>query len=387
MMKPRALVVGLGIAGMSSAISLKKNGWEPVIVERAPQRRTGGYFIGLNDIGKEAARKLGVSEEIHVRTPENSQNWHMTKDGSRVRVAGFADQPAKPATLLRGDIEEGLWGAVDGRIEVRFATSPVSIVDEGRQVRVRLRRADETESEETFALVVGADGLRSTVRKLAFGPHETFMHSLGAIICAYQLTDQLETFRPRDGVILNDGPRSLWIFPLQDHTPTALFTYRTTDLDAQFKRPPIETLREAFKGMDSTGIVDEALADLEQAENYLFDSVHEVRMPKWRMGRVVLAGDSAWCLTLYSGVGASMALKGGYELGEAVSAQTNDVAAGLAKWEAAIRPMTDKERRLVWFKSQIFVPSNGIMFVLRRIVLRVGGRFIARLAQGPGAGA
>ena len=46
-MTQRALIVGLGIAGMASAMSLKKAGWEPVIVERAPERRTGGYFIGL----------------------------------------------------------------------------------------------------------------------------------------------------------------------------------------------------------------------------------------------------------------------------------------------------------------------------------------------------
>lgn len=50
-----------------------------------------------------------------------------------------------------------------------------------------------------------------------------------------------------------------------------------------------------------------------------------------------------------------------------------------------MRPLVDRERRLVWFKSQIFVPSNGFFWVLRRIILRVGGRYIAKLAQGPGA--
>jgi 2-polyprenyl-6-methoxyphenol hydroxylase-like FAD-dependent oxidoreductase len=374
---------------MASAISLKKNGWEVVIIERAPERRTGGYFIGLNDIGKGVAEKLGVSAGIHIRTPENSENWHLTQDGSRVRVAGFADQPTKPATLLRGDIEAGLWQAVDRQIEVRFATTPVAITDGREQVRVRLRHVDEAEAEETFDLVVGADGLRSTVRKMVFGPHDEFMHSLDAIICAYQLENQIETFRPRDGIILNDGSRSLWIFPLEDHTPTALFTYRTDNIDAQFTKPPVETLREVYKDMKSGGIVDEALRDLEKAgKNYLFDSVHEVRMQRWHKGRIVLVGDAAWCLTLYSGVGASMAMKGGYELGEVVSAaKGGDIAAGLAAWEETIRPVVKKQRRLVWFKSQIFVPSSGFMFVFRRLILRLGGRYIAKLSQGPGSAA
>lgn len=72
-----------------------------------------------------------MKQDIHVRTPEDSQNWHMMKDGSRVKVAGFADQPTKPATLLRGDIEERLWHAIDGQIEVRFA--PPSRRRRGRQ--------------------------------------------------------------------------------------------------------------------------------------------------------------------------------------------------------------------------------------------------------------
>jgi 2-polyprenyl-6-methoxyphenol hydroxylase-like FAD-dependent oxidoreductase len=106
-----------------------------------------------------------------------------TRSRITITVAGFADQPTKPATLLRGDIEKGLWHAVDGQIEVRFATSPVSITNEEAQVLVRLRHADEAETEETFGLLVGVDGLRSTVRKLVFGPHDKFMRSLDAIIC------------------------------------------------------------------------------------------------------------------------------------------------------------------------------------------------------------
>lgn len=253
-------------------------------------------------------------------------------------------------------------------------------------MRVRLRHADESEAEKTFDRVVGADGLRSTVRKLVLGPHEKFMHSPGTVICAYQLENQMKTFRPRDGIILNDGRRSLWLFLLQDHTPTALFTYRTDDIDAQFKKPKVETLSEVYDGMDKSGIVDEALRDLEKAgKDYLFDFVHEVRMPKWHQARVVLVGDSAWCLTLYSGVGASMALKGGYKLGEVVAAANGDIGISLARWEETMRPRVNKEHRLVWFKAQIFVPSNGFFSVLRRVILRVGGRYIARLAQGSGA--
>ena len=70
-MTQRALIVGLGIGGMSAAIALKRQGWTPVIIERAPERRKGGYFIGLRDEGKNAASALGVLDVMEKRTPDN----------------------------------------------------------------------------------------------------------------------------------------------------------------------------------------------------------------------------------------------------------------------------------------------------------------------------
>ncbi len=332
-------------------------------------------------MGKGAARELGVLEHIHIRTPKDSQNWHLTADGSRVRVAGFLDQPTRPATLLRGDIEEALWESVQGQIEIRFGTSPAAIKDLGADVEVQLKAHDGATTNERFDLVIGADGMRSTVRKLVFGLDDKFIHPLGTIICAYQLGGPVETFRERDGIILNEDHRSLWIFPLQDHTPTALFTYRTDDVDAQFRKPPLEVLREVYKGMDSSGVIEEALHYLEPAKDYLFDSVNVVDMPGWSKGRVVLVGDAAWCLTLFSGMGANAALLGGYELGQALGEAGSDPAVALADYESRLRPTIKGNRRLVFLKSQLFVPSNGFFNLLRRLVLRFGGRHLAKLSE------
>ena len=183
------------------------------------------------------------------------------------------------------------------------------------------------------------------VRKLVFGPQEKFMHSLDAVICAYQVEEQMETFRQRDGVILNQDKRSLWVFPLQDHTPTAFFAYRTKDVDAQFERPTVETLRDVFADMEPHSIVEEALEDLSNAPDYLFDSVHTVEMDRWHKGRVVLVGDSAWCLTLFSGMGATAGLMGGQQLGEALDTQNGNVPAALKSWEGACAPTLKNSAR------------------------------------------
>ncbi|MEW1847138.1 monooxygenase, partial [Nonomuraea angiospora] len=56
----RALVVGLGISGIATALRLRQIGWTPVIVERAAARRSDGYFIALFGAGRAAAQRLGI---------------------------------------------------------------------------------------------------------------------------------------------------------------------------------------------------------------------------------------------------------------------------------------------------------------------------------------
>lgn len=371
----RVLVVGLGIAGMAAAVRLKDAGWEPVIVERAPARRSGGYFIGLFAEGREAAERLGVLGNITRTNPEGSKTWEVASDGDRQLSVGFLDQPGNPRGVLRGDIEAALWERVRDDIEVRFSVSPDAIRSTPDSAHVVLHDLrDGSMTEETFDLVIGADGLRSTVRQLVFGPHETFMRPFNAIICAFAMNNQVPRFVERDGLVLAEPGRSLWVFPFGDRTPTALLTYRTTNEDAEFQRPPIETLRARYAGVDGDGAIAHVLDELEHAPDFLFDSVHQVKMPTWHRDRVVLLGDSAWCLTLYSGMGATAGLMGADALGAALQSNPSSVEAALTEWEAGLRPFIKKHQFGAHIKGQVFVPSNRFLARIRTSVLRRQGQ-------------
>ncbi|WP_404559959.1 FAD-dependent monooxygenase [Curtobacterium sp. AB7] len=371
----RVLVVGLGIAGMATAVRLKDAGWEPVIIERAPERRSGGYFIGLFAEGREAAERLGVLGNITRENPAGSKTWEVDSDGDRTLSIGFLDQPGHPRGVLRGDIEAALWERVRDEIEVRYSVTPEAIRSMSDRAYVVLRNMqDGTLTEESYDLVIGADGLRSTVRQLVFGPNEQFMKPFNAIICAFALDSQVPQFAERDGLVLAEPGRSLWVFPFGDRTPTALLTYRTTDEDAEFRRPPIETLRARYAGVDGDGAVAHVLDELESAPDFLFDSVHQVKMPSWHQGRVVLLGDSAWCLTLYSGMGATAGLMGADALGAALEANPASIESALTEWEAGLRPFIKKHQFGAHIKGQVFVPSNRFLARVRTAVMRRQGQ-------------
>ncbi|MFI1462703.1 FAD-dependent monooxygenase [Nocardia carnea] len=376
-MRKRALVVGLGITGMAAAIGLRQAGWQPVIAERAPQRRKGGYFVGLSAAGKQAAADLGIDGHLHTRNPpDGGKAWSLNRRGDREPGLGFLHQPGNPVAVVRGDIEAALWqgirgDATDEPIEVRFATKPVEIDDTGGHVRVLLEAAG-ARYRENFDLVVGADGLRSGVRRLIFGPHENYMTDWDAMICAFQLREQVPSFAESDSIISARAGRAVWVFGFADRPPTALLTYRTGDTEGQRSGSGIERLRTVFSGMDDPA-VRHVLDSLEQAPEFLFDSVHQVKMPRWSEGRVVLTGDAAWCPNLYSGMGAGCALRGGAELGKALRESPDDLDTALTAWESRLRPFIGRHQRVARLKQQMFVPSSRTAEAVRSVVLRLGG--------------
>lgn len=375
----RVLIVGLGISGIATALRLHRAGWEPVIIERAPERRKGGYFIGLFGTGQASARRLGVLEAMGNRKHPQSMTYEINRANRRSKGRSFADLPGEPRMLLRGDIENGLFSALPEGVEIRFSTVPTRIEQVDRGVDVTLTHTKTGAAvTERFDLVVGADGMRSTVRKLVFGPHEDFLYPLNYMIGAAILSKPVSGYNLHDGVILAEAGRSAWVFPFADHNPGVLFSYRVDDVDAQFRRPPIESLRKAYGPEPAGPLLSELLDEFAAAEESLFDSVNQVRMDRWHKGRVVLVGDAAWCLTLYSGMGASTGLAGSELLGNMLEKYPDDVGRALVAWEEKLRPFIVDLQADGLKTRAFFTPSGEAQRIVRATFLRLAGSPVTR---------
>ncbi|MEU4409295.1 FAD-dependent monooxygenase [Streptosporangium sp. NPDC023963] len=374
----RALVVGLGIAGITTALRLRQIGWEPVVVERAPTRRSGGYFIMLFGAGVASARRLGVLDRIGTRGGSRIAMYDVDRAGRRRPGLDPAALQGGPRRLLRGDVERGLFSALPADVEIRYSTVPVRIVQDGSGVEVSLHdTAADAVVTERFDLVVGADGTRSTVRGLVFGPGD-YLRPLNHMVGAVLLDGPVDGFGPSDGVVLAEPGRSAWAFPFADHAPSLLFSYRTGDVDAEFARPPIESIRAAF-GPEPTGPLLEGLfTRYEQASDTLFDSVQQVRMPSWHRGRVVLLGDAAWCVTLYTGMGASSGIAGAELLGTMLQRHPGDLPGALRAWETRMRPFIRAQQEGALAGRRMFTPRDR-----KELLLRAG---MMRLMRAPGVG-
>lgn len=169
---PRALVVGLGIGGIATAVRLRSIGWTPVLIEKSPQRRTGGYFLGLSGAGRSAVKRLGM---LHDRSPMRP-HADFDRAGNKRLGADLRSLPGLPWQMVRGDIEKAAFDALPSDIEIRYSNIPAWVEQDDDGVDVTLTNtADGTSTTERFDLVVGADELRSTVRSLVLGPHERYL--------------------------------------------------------------------------------------------------------------------------------------------------------------------------------------------------------------------
>ncbi|UWZ59945.1 FAD-dependent monooxygenase [Dactylosporangium aurantiacum] len=322
------MIVGAGVAGLAAALRLGRDGWDTVVVERAPARRRGGYAVNLLGAGYDAAARLGLLPALAERDLGLFRTVLVRADG-RPKLTVPAEVAAaalggRAVSVFRGDLESVLFDAVRDHTDLRHGTT-VRAVD-GDTVLL----SDGT----TVAadLVVGADGVRSATRAAAFG--DGHLVDLPYVVGAFPVAHAAP--EPSAATFIGPG-RTAALIDLGPGRACAFFAYRCdTPLEA-LRRGPVEALTATFG--DLGGGVPDALRQLggDPAGAY-FDAVGQVVMPRWSSGRTVLLGDAAWCVTVFAGHGAGLALAGADRLGAALREHGTDTAAALARWEADLRP-------------------------------------------------
>ena len=368
----KVLISGAGIAGLSLALRLRQRGLFPVVVERYPGLRDGGYMLGLSDPGLDAAERMGVADALRA-TPAHAAppRLHRTATGQeRFSIDGSAIDRLvgdREYNLMRGDIERALYERVRGEVEVRFGAS-VQSLEEGRDgVVVRLSDGEEIGCD----LVVGADGLHSQVRALRFGPEERLVRPLGARVAAFLLD--------RSGFPDAELGASYWLTEVgraaafgavDEKMAVAFFIWRTEG------RPRLDTveeeLRRAFAG---AGWRVPAMLDLLPTANDVYlDEVAQVVMPRWADGRIALLGDAGYAVSLIAGKGATLAMAGAVVLADALADGPDGVDAALAAYEARLRPWVETAQRMARRNVHLFAPANRVQLLARETMLRLAAR-------------
>lgn len=385
---PRAVVVGAGIAGLATALRLHQAGWEALVVERTPARRSGGYAVTFAGVGYDAAERMGILPELAKRHITPDRMDYMRPDGrTRFSVPGptvRALMGERSLNLLRGDVEDVLYRAVTaqvpgrgpGAVEIRFGTSIAGVDQDPDGVDVTL--SDGT--VERADLLVGADGLHSTTRRLAFGPEDDVRLDLNHMAGVFTLDTLPDGVEPGVTASLTDTGRTLAVVSLGADRAVAFFGYRTLRPMDELADGPQVALPRAYGDMG--WVAPSVLDQLTRAESVYFDTISQIVVDRWSQGRVVLLGDAAWCVTLFAGYGSSLAVAGADALGAALERCPDDLPAALREWEAEIRPEAERKQKLGRQVKGLYAPADRFGLWLRDLPLRLASfRPVSALLQ------
>ncbi|MBN9563943.1 MAG: FAD-dependent monooxygenase [Alphaproteobacteria bacterium] len=364
---------------MSLALRLCQRGLKPVIIEHSPTLRDGGYMLGLSDPGYDAAERMGVAEALGAAQYMPRRIAHIGADGrTKFALQGRSlDILAgeRQLNLMRGDIERILYERLRDDAEFHFGASVATLDQAADGVRVRLDDATVIEAD----LAVGADGLHSNLRALAFGPEERFIRFLGARVAAFILDrSAVPAIGEDETASLTEVGRAIGLAAIRGGRLVAFFIYRT-GRERRFETVEAE-LKHAFAG--AGWHVPTLLDHVRVADSVYFDEVAQAVVPRWSYGRAVLLGDAAAAVSLIAGKGATLAMAGGLVLADALADQPADMPAALARFEAKLRPMTEPAQAMARRNVGLFAPSNRLQLVARDFGLRLAGLpLLARLAK------
>ena len=381
MAKGTVLISGIGIAGPTLAYWLKLAGYEPTLVERAPALREGGYVIDFWGLGYDIAERMGLIEDIN-RIGYHAREVRIVGDRGQ-RITGFGTSVfdeltgGRFVTVPRSGLSRLLFEKAGNGTETLFGDEIVELHEQKDGVQVRFKHA----GERRFDLVIGADGLHSDVRRLAFGAQDRFEKRLGNAVAAFEVRG----YRPRDeDVYLMYGwpGRMIGRFTQHDDRTLFLFVFATDGrrLPTALERQKA-MLREIYR--DGKWETPQILGELDGAQELYFDSVSQIRMNRWSKGRVALVGDAAFCVSLLAGQGSALAMISAYVLAGELSRANGRHEIAFKNYEAILRNyIHTKQRGAARFAGALAPKTGWGLWFRNRVIDTFAIPGLARFAVG-----
>jgi 2-polyprenyl-6-methoxyphenol hydroxylase-like FAD-dependent oxidoreductase len=315
--KLSVLVVGGGIGGLTAAIALRQRGFDVTLIEKDPAWSV--YGVGIIQQGNvlRAMRALGILDEyVHAGVGFDAVEVYAPNGAKLARVPSQRLLDGYPANIgvSRRALHKVLAeAAITAGAVIRLGATVQSLLDRADSIVARF--TDGTQG--TFDLVLGADGVHSQIRNLAF-PDAPAVQFTGQSVWRYNL--------PRapglDALHAYNGPTGVGLVPISD---ALMYMYVTTPEPDNPHYP-----RQGLAAVMRSKVAKCAPAIRELAE-LITDDDEVVYRPldvllveePWHKDRVVLLGDAAHATTPHLGQGAGMAIEDGLVLTEELARHDN----------------------------------------------------------------
>jgi 2-polyprenyl-6-methoxyphenol hydroxylase-like FAD-dependent oxidoreductase len=318
------LISGASIAGPALAYWLSRAGCTVTVVEKAPALRSGGQAVDFKGAThRTVLERMGILEDV-CRQQTGGTDQTIVDANNKPLAVIPGEFTGGEIEISRGDLSKLLYERTAQDCEYVFGESITSLTETADGVHVTFERG----APRTFDLVVGADGIHSNVRRLAFGPEADYVRFLGHYYALVDLGGSAG-----EPVMYNEPGR---MAALGGPKAPAFFVFASEQLD--YDRYDVEqqkaVLRNAYRG--GQWRLPELMSKVGQANEIYVDSISRVVVDRYAKGRVVLLGDAAYGNTL-GGFGTGLAIVGAYVLAGELVAAYGDHRVAFQRYEEEFR--------------------------------------------------
>lgn len=326
----RILIIGGGFAGMAAAVELGRLGAQVELLEQDPDWRTDGAGISLHGATLRVFQHLGIYAAF-AREGGLSNGFDLLEPTSdRVLVTlptpVVGDTGYGAAAIMRPRLAELLREQVrQAGIPVRLGHGFTGLDQQPDGVRVLF----DDGSSAQYDLVVGADGIHSSVRTQAFAdaPAPTYVgQGVWRALVAWPETLQ------RPGM-WSDGELKVGINRVSATQGYVFLTEARSSHEHLDPQTFLDYFRALLRRFPSPTL-QRIATELNTHSQILYRPLYQLLLPRpWSRGRVVLIGDAVHSTTPHLAAGACAALEDAVVLAEEL-ARTPELAAALAAFEA-----------------------------------------------------
>ncbi len=313
------LIVGGGIAGVMLALLSERKSFKVTIIERSKEWKPVGGAITLTLNGVRLLKEIGLLDEIELRSNE-IRNINIADEQGKILSSFNLDEYAgyaKTLTILRHGLHDILLSHLR-ETTVHLNTIFTSIENARDKVKVVLNNG----STEYYDLVVGCDGINSSVRKAVFGKRANKYAGYSSWRFIANNIQEMDNTTITE--MWGNGKR-FGIVPLSRnsvHCFASVNTVKNYEANSAISV-------DAFKGLFASfgGQVPEIMGSLKQQNELLYNDLEDVPLQKYHRGRVILIGDAAHGMTPNLTQGAALAIEDAFLLSKILS-QATDVEKG-----------------------------------------------------------
>jgi 2-polyprenyl-6-methoxyphenol hydroxylase-like FAD-dependent oxidoreductase len=367
----RALIIGAGPGGLTAAIALDRVGIEAALFERAPQLGMIGAGIGVQSNAMRALMRLGIGDRLLRAGTEVREQLICDREGNvllRLPQGEVADAFGTPTiSLLRADVQLALVDALDDGV-LRLGRECTGIEQDEDGVTAHF--ADG--SSERGAILIGADGGRSVVRKHVFGDQDSKPRYSGVAI--WRSAVRLDGGLPQDTAKLCLGYGQTFVmFPVGRERIYWGMGKRVPEGGTL----PSEGIHELLcdELADFLPLAREIVQATPEQDVIRTDIYDRDPDSTWLKGRVALLGDAAHLTTPFVGQGAGISMEDSVRLAKelALTEGLRDqrmLAHALEAYQRERRPRCSKVVLSSRRRGQVLFWSNPALVAARNTMFR-----------------